>query len=183
MATDLYTVDNVRERAERIVREEVLCCVSSLVHSIAAGDGAAQALGLDDEDVFDLCARDDWEGPAREHAAGLDEPDAAEALEYALIGKEAPEGMPEDPRAALLWLMDAGSFDFQDLCDYWRLDPDRIEAYEHWIVTGWLASRLEAAGEIVARDFLGLTIWGRCTTGQSIAMDGVMLRLAAELEA
>ena len=35
-------------------------------------------------------------------------------------------------------------------------------------------------GEVVARDFLGMTIWGRGTTGQAISMDYVILQIAKE---
>jgi hypothetical protein len=48
------------------------------------------------------------------------------------------------------------------------------EAYEHWIVSDWLADKLEERGEMIVRDFLGLTIWGRCTSGQAILLDGVI---------
>lgn len=51
-------------------------------------------------------------------------------------------------------------------------DPD--EAYEHWIVSDWLARKLKAKGEMVLDNFMGLTIWGRGCTGQSISMDYVI---------
>lgn len=49
--------------------------------------------------------------------------------------------------------------------------PD--EALEHWIVSEWLASRLLEEGEMVV-EFLGLTIWGRTTSGQAICIDSVI---------
>ena len=52
------------------------------------------------------------------------------------------------------------------------------EVYEHWLVTDWLAHQLRARGESVG-EFLGLTIWGRCTTGQPIYMDEVIQEIAA----
>lgn len=57
-----------------------------------------------------------------------------------------------------------------------RFQPDEEieEAYEHWIVTSWLANKLEDKGEMVTKDFLGLTIWGRTCTGQSIMLDEVI---------
>ena len=41
--------------------------------------------------------------------------------------------------------------------------------FEYWIVTEFLASKLEAEGERVV-EFLGLTIWGR-STGWAIELD------------
>ena len=49
--------------------------------------------------------------------------------------------------------------------------PD--EALEHWLVSNWLAERLREEGEMVI-EFLGLTIWGRTTSGQAIYIDSVI---------
>lgn len=62
-----------------------------------------------------------------------------------------------------------------------NLDPDTFEAYEHWIVSNWLARKLRDKGEMVSDDILGLTVWGRCTSGQAILLDGVICEIAAEL--
>lgn len=62
------------------------------------------------------------------------------------------------------------------------LEPDDIEVYEHWIVSDWLGRRLREKGEIVG-EIANLTIWGRCTTGQMISMDGVIQQIHAELVA
>ncbi len=56
-----------------------------------------------------------------------------------------------------------------------------VEALEHWIVSDWLAGKLEEKGEMVLRDFLGLTIWGRTTSGQLIAADYVIEEITREL--
>ena len=49
--------------------------------------------------------------------------------------------------------------------------PD--EALEHWLVSDWLGNRLREEGEMVV-DFMGLTIWGRTTSGQAIYIDSVI---------
>jgi hypothetical protein len=69
----------------------------------------------------------------------------------------------------------------QEYCGFHNIDPYTVEAYEHWIVSGWLADKLEAEGEMVLRDFLGLTIWGRSCTGQMISMDGVICKITSDL--
>lgn len=53
--------------------------------------------------------------------------------------------------------------------------------FEHWIVSDWLADKLAAQGEKVDKDFAGLTIWARTTTGQAVYCDGVIERIAAEV--
>ena len=56
------------------------------------------------------------------------------------------------------------------------------EIFEHWIVSEWLASRLEEQGESVERDFYGLTIWGRAAYGQAISLDGVIRQIWGNLQ-
>lgn len=63
------------------------------------------------------------------------------------------------------------------------VDDDSAEIFEHWIVTGWLADRLEEKGEAVTRDLLGLTVWGRATTGQAISIDRVICDIYDEAHA
>ena len=62
-------------------------------------------------------------------------------------------------------------------------EPDAIEALEFWIVSDWLADRLEEKGKMITRDFLGLTIWGRTTSGQAILIDGVINEIYEEMMA
>ena len=53
------------------------------------------------------------------------------------------------------------------------------EIYEHWFVSTWLANKLKAYGEaIIDHDALDMPVWGRCTTGQSIALDYVIQEIA-----
>lgn len=73
--------------------------------------------------------------------------------------------------------LDIGDCDtWQEACELHDIEPSdyRREVYEHWIVSDWLANRLEEHGERVLRDFFGLTVWGRTCTGQAIALDSVI---------
>jgi len=58
-------------------------------------------------------------------------------------------------------------YDATDVDDYGE------EALEHWLVSDWLANRLREEGEMVV-EFMGLTIWGRTTSGQAICIDSVI---------
>lgn len=77
-------------------------------------------------------------------------------------------------------LVDADNDGWRELCKEHDLSCDDIEAYEHWIVTRWLAQELAARGEITG-EIYGLSVWGRCATGQSISMDDVIQDIAMEL--
>lgn len=72
---------------------------------------------------------------------------------------------------------------WQEACELHNIDPSDYwrEVFEHWIVSDWLANRLEEHGERVLRDFFGLTVWGRTCTGQAISLDGVIGQIYAEL--
>ena len=67
--------------------------------------------------------------------------------------------------------------DKSDMCNHFYAEPEYRDAFEHWIVTGFLAEKLEGRGEMVLHDFYGLTIWGRSCTGQPIYMDGVISQI------
>lgn len=70
----------------------------------------------------------------------------------------------------------------QDACYYLDLDPMDREPFEYWIASGWLADELEKRDEKVERDFAGLTVWARCTTGQSVSLDAVIEEIHAALQ-
>ena len=62
-------------------------------------------------------------------------------------------------------------------------DVEGSEVFEHWIVSDFLARKLAERGEVIERDFYGLTIWGRTTTGQAISIDWVICQIYGELHA
>ena len=85
----------------------------------------------------------------------------------AAMDHDAPFNFETDMDEVLEYCDDVGAF------------PESREVYEHWIITDWLATKLEMEHELVIRDFHGLIIWGRTTTGQPMSMDGVIQRIAA----
>ena len=53
------------------------------------------------------------------------------------------------------------------------------EIFEHWIISEYLATKLEKEGEAICKDFYGLTLWGRGCTGQAISLDSVICDIIA----
>ncbi len=169
---------------DQIIASEVLCCMSSLVATLAQGYGAAVTnvdayghrstnggdLANLTEQAFELAAPiDDWEEAAIQAGYTI-----ATGGPYFC----APDGTfvsddegTIDPTADDAWCM---------LCDTVGIDPYETEVYEHWAVTDWFADKLEAAGEKVDRDFAGLCVWARTTTGQQISADEVVTRIYAQ---
>lgn len=144
----------------KLVQREVGHCVSSLVHHFATNPEAA---GEYYDDVLDLCSQPDWENAVRDHDLFVREEDGAVVTLDHTEGEESYHSS---------WV-DAGL--------YLDIDPYESEAFEHWIVSEFLAEKLREKGELVGELF-GLTIWGRCTTGQSIYIDRVIGETAHDME-
>ena len=62
--------------------------------------------------------------------------------------------------------------------DCFESDPKDI--YEWWRVTSWFAGKLRAAGEPILDNNYGIW-WGRCTTGQAVLLDEVVIEIYKEV--
>ena len=71
--------------------------------------------------------------------------------------------------------------EYREIADHFSIDPEEYAVYEHWLVDRYFGARLEERGERVF-SFCDMTIWGRCTTGQSISLDGVIRRMVRDLD-
>jgi hypothetical protein len=161
-----------------IVRREVFYCVSSLVSTLAGGYGsienterlrsrgrAAQAaLSELTEQAFELAS------PLLDYEA------AAEDEGWEFISDEFGARICRDKTDGTTWEGTA-----EDICRDFEIEPHEREVFEHWIVSDWLADKLAEHGEKVDKDFAGMTIWARTTTGQGIASDYVIERIAEQL--
>lgn len=61
------------------------------------------------------------------------------------------------------------------------LNYDPQEIFEWWLVSDFLFQKLQAKGEPVI-EWADLKIWGRCTTGQAILLDGVISKICRDME-
>lgn len=141
---------------DQIVDREVIYCVSSMMYQLAQNQDALPSEYQ--EDMLDA-----WRGV----------PDYEEAAIQEGWLKRDGEIVSPDGEIADSW---------EDACDISNVEPYEQEVYEHWIVSTYLADRLEEKGERVIRDFLGLdAIWCRTTTGQAISMDHVIGEIHREM--
>ena len=159
---------------DQMVQSEVLCCASHIVATLAAGYGAFnRAHSADPDDLGDLieqafnlaCPIDDWEEAA--YQAGWTETND---------GSDGGPHVFTDSTDGQTW----ACADWRDLCEDHDLDPYQREVFEHWFITEWLADKLEAKGEKVDRDFGGLCVWARTTSGQGIASDYVIEQIYSD---
>lgn len=143
-----------QRKVSDFVSREVIYCVSTLVSEFASKDEDFYHIfrTFDPDRAREMIDEASQDDPERENDLGLDDLDL------------------NDPE------------DLQNLFQELDLDISEAEAevYEHWIVTDWLAGKLALKGETIERDFHGLTIWGRCCTGQAISLDDVICTIFDE---
>ncbi len=141
------------ELVEKIVREDVYCNVDSLVR----------------------------------YSLEKSNEDSTAPIGYEDIENEMPDfyGMTKKQLKAVLreehsWNRDDWEgMDHADLVSACEENHEMGEVYEYWAVSDWLYRKLKGEGEIVINAYPN--IWGRCTTGQAITLDGVMRRIASDL--
>jgi hypothetical protein len=146
---------------DQMIQSEVLVCLSSLVSTLARGyeECADKDLNSLAEQAFELARPvPDYEEAAIQ--AGWEVHKRGDAFAHA--SGDMSEATPEDASG------------WENLCNEYGIEPYDREVFEHWAVTDWLADKLIAAGEKVDKDFAGMCVWARTTTGQGIAQDYVV---------
>lgn len=172
----------LEQAASDLVAREVLCCMSSMVSTLASGAGYIDTDRRNGADLYGLA----------EQAQDL----AAPVLDYEEAASEAGwehggdnGGFWFNGREFDSWKAAASSDDAAtyatpgEVCDFEGIEPHELEVFEHWAVSQWLGDMLQAKGERVDDDFAGLVVWARTTTGQAISMDAVIERITREMHA
>ena len=152
---------------EQMTSSEVHYCVSSLIATLAQGYDTEGAIAEICSQAMELAAPiDDWE------EAALQESWQANTRGLFVNNRTEETAIGPNPNDACGW---------EDLCREFDIEPYQREVFEHWIVSDWLADKLTEHGEKVDKDFAGLTVWARTTTGQAIYADAVIERIYAAL--
>ncbi len=157
-----------QERVRSFVEREIKLCVSHLVSELAGGELQSNKAF---EELLPILNSENFIDAANEKSTIEERKGWFENARSENEEGEAPNYFFTDNDDAREFCSD------QDISSYER------EALEHWVVSDWLARKLEAKGEMVLQDFCGLTIWGRTTTGQGIYIDDVINEIYAELMA
>lgn len=181
--------------AERLVSQEIHYCVSHMISELSQDPNNTyidEILGfsskLDELDPIEAANNDDWYSyPQLKENFNFESPEFQTDLHNMLNDFELDY---EDRKNFFYQVTSNGIIDINSCCDNWQdlcesesidLQSDNyIEAYEHWIVSDWLARKLNNYEELVTLDFLGLTIWGRTCTGQAICLDHVIQQIAID---
>lgn len=95
------------------------------------------------------------------------------------VNQEALEKSIKEIRSKVKAMISNQSY--QEISEHFNLEPDYNEALEFWVLNeGYFMNELQARGEIVF-EFCNLRIWGRTTSGQSIAIDYVTTQMVKSL--
>ena len=169
MKTQEQTAQETESKNQRIcqqlVHREVMHCCSNMVYELGQNEKYM-------DDIRELCTGQNWEDAAWDEGwQAVEDPHCV--LGYKFIKKnEENDEEPNETSDVETW---------PELCEEQNIEPYDVEVFEHWAVTNWFAGKLKSHGEIVGELF-DFTIWGRCTTGQAISMDGIIREIANEME-
>jgi hypothetical protein len=158
-------MDEVNMRiCRRLAEENVIYCVSGLV------DVLYNRTDLADE-LVDALFVPDYVGACESEEIDIYYNSAME--KYVFRDREGNESEVFDT--------------YQQACEaavmHYDLDYECREALEHWLVTRSFGEQLKEHGEMVVFNVLALeAIWGRGCSGQAIYLDGVIEKIAEDME-
>ncbi|MEQ9416643.1 MAG: hypothetical protein RJQ08_03770 [Salinisphaeraceae bacterium] len=167
-----------------LVAREVHYGISSLISTLANGYGRGFSDGNGDlaelcEQAFELSTPlADYDDAADDATGRWSRDECVDYLEALSIECRDDESIATLREAVIVNAREEG---LEEFCNVHDIEPHDREVYEHWLVSDWLADMLEAKGEKVDKDFAGLTVWARTTTGQAIYMDGVIQDICRDL--
>ena len=170
MTTGIITIQD-------LVQREVLLCVSTLIDELREKEGC-----LDEDILYDL-----YKGPIDYGAAKYELELKRDSVFKHYCDKDDRYyfGVRSEH---LVWRIDPIHNDEETAIYEWfevyhggDLEDYRQEVYEHYVITIWLADKLEAQGETVVRDVFGLTIYCRPCTGQALHCDWVIQEIYQEM--
>lgn len=162
-----------QEIKQKLVNREVEYCISYLVSELAQDEKYM-------EELFPVLQKEDWEGSALYFLESITQDQCSNFINSCMFtGSNFGLGSLKGLKRIIKSHLDNNC---QEFCEFFDIDPEITEAYEHWIVSDWLAGKLEAKGAMVINDFMGLTIWGRTCSGQAILLDNVISKICSDME-
>jgi len=167
---DFDSIKN-QEIKRKFVEREVIYCASALVYELA--QKAEHFRDYEDDLYGAFQGKPDYEEAATQN--GWIELDDTNRTKHSALYANFYHKQNDEYSEAENW---------EELCEEQNIDAYEYanEICEHWIVSDYLADKLENHGHKVLRDFFGMTIWCRPTTGQAILLDGVISSICDEME-
>lgn len=159
---------NKEQIINRLIEQEIYTGANQMVQQISDSQGP-DAFDIDEEQWMALMAAPDLSEPPEGYRV---DQQANGCWMYQRIGEEETANWEEYDTAE-----EAVAAAFEDNRD----EPPIQEVFQFWLVSDWLADKLEAIGAPVARDILGFNVWGRTECGQALTMDHHLNQVANAL--
>lgn len=184
-------METITNHIKRIIDREIYVNASTMVTDL---EGIESVKPNTYENLLPCLSRDDWETPVRyeiiNNAYVSDLVDVAEMCDTELTN-EAGVVIDHDNAidfklcdvntTALLDFVEEGDM-WQEVAELLDVEPDTIEALQHWLVSDWLADKLQRVGALIAEDVLGFNVWGRTDCGQSLEYNSDLNKVAELIE-
>ena len=150
---------------EHIIEQEIFTNASWLISSLCRLEDP-ELMNVDQEALFDVCQQHDYSVA----------PDGyeIEKTDYAYYWYQVAETDDDDMESSssVFSTPEAACADAWD--DYGDTPEDYIEALQHWIISDWLAEKIQQVGGMAAIDICGFAIWGRSECGQGLDIDSTL---------
>lgn len=161
----------------KFIEREVFCNVNSLVEFILSNEGKDAPFTLDD--VENLYTPDNEK--ALDDLLELWNDQQSEMKEYS----NDPDTFNRKVKTESDFRVFLNSLDDDELKETFEhfdidVETEPQEVFEWWAVSGYLFDKLKDQGCVVV-DSGSCKVWGRCTTGQAILLDGVISRICADM--
>ena len=160
---------DIERMIDRIIREEIFTSANQLVQELS------DKLPSLAETHPECMVKDDFRGPV-EDAIRNESPDMLRDVVCDHLGLE-----PHTDAEAILADIEADG-NWEEAADCLGIEPHTVEALQFWLVSEWLAEQLEDVGALVARDVMGLNVWGRTECGQALSADADLRAVAAHYD-
>lgn len=155
---DMTKENKKQERNKKLVDREIMACQTGLVEEILKVSASGCQSKTDLPNLDDMENLYEYKCPQCGHGeVDLDKFEDESDTKYKYICPNCNEGFDEEP------------------------DTEPQEIMEWWLITEWMYEKLRDKGEPVLNYANFNYWWGRCCTGQSILLDGVIDRICEDL--
>lgn len=185
-------MNTIEQNIKRIIDQEIFTNASTMVADLSTADLSETMPNLCE--LLTACSvSDDWETPVRDALSDITPGGLADVCGFLgvdlqtkdgeIVTDEMAETIDHDAvdRSAVIAHIEESN-QWSEVGEYLSLDPETIEALQHWLVSDWLAERLERIGALISQDVLGFNIWGRTDCGQSLEMNSDLRKVAELVE-
>jgi len=166
--TNIRITGDYQRKVSDFVDREILTNVNELIQALLSSEDFTN--GEYSEELINVCSAQDYKEPALYAIGNASKSELKEYIEWFNDNGHEFKNKHELLNDFKKYDEISGLYDF---CSEFDIEPYEHESLEFWVVSEYLGRQLINKGENV-QEILGLTVWGRTCSGQSISMDNVV---------